>query len=288
MKKILFPTDFSKPAKYALNVAVSLAKREKAEIVLLHSLNTVQQFIDISLSSTGDMTLPGMQPEVVMEVIKNQKSRAEKEMQDLVNELKSQNLLVSSHIISQALDTELNDFIDSHQIDFIVMGTKGASGLEEAFIGSNAQKIVRISKVPVLTVNGHIADFDVKNVHFFSDFIEDAVVGRLPEAVSFAKYFKANFKAIFINTPTYFEESLVVEKRISSVIEKQKFKNIPFEIFNAFDIDEGIIKYANNHQTDIIVMVTHGFKGLKKMFNDNVTESVVNHSKIPVLVYHTK
>ncbi len=73
MKRILFPTDFSDAADNALKVAIDLARDTVSELFILHSLNSAQQYVDLSLSSAGDITMPGMQPEIVMEAIEEEK-----------------------------------------------------------------------------------------------------------------------------------------------------------------------------------------------------------------------
>ncbi len=286
MRRILFPTDFSDAAKNALSVAVSLAKKLNAELYILHSLNSVQQYVDISMSSAGDITMPGMQPEIVMATIAAQKERVEKNMKALVSDIDKQGFPVKTFITDSELDFEINEFTEKHTIDFIVMGTHGASGLREAFIGSTAQKIVRKALVPVLTVNDSCEKFLVKRVVCSADFTESAINEQLLRIRNFANYFGAELDLVYINTPSYFEETSTVNQRMDEVIDQYGLTGCTKHIYNAFDIDEGIIAFAEQQNADVIGMVTHGYRGIKKLFSDNVTESVVNHSKIPVLTLH--
>jgi len=286
MKRILFPTDFSDAANNALKVAISLAKGSEAELYILHSLNTAQQYVDISLSSAGDITMPGMQPEIVMAAIEAEKKRVSIKMEETVKIAKMDGIIVVSELIQQSLSSEINDFIDDKRIDFVVMGTHGASGLREAFIGSTAQRIVRTAKVPVLTVNNDYVDFEINKIVCSSDFLEDQINDQLPRIQKFAGLFDAELQLVYVNTPTYFEETIVVENRMQEVCKEQGLTNVSHFIYNAFDIDEGVIAFANKQNADVICMVTHGYRGVKKLFSDNVTESVVNHSQIPVLTLH--
>lgn len=288
MKRILFPTDFSEAANNALNVAVSLAQSANAELFVLHSLNSVQQYVDISLTSAGDITMPGMQPEVVMEAIKQQKERVQNQMNDLETALTNDGVQVKTFIVDTELEQEINEFTDKHEIDFTVMGTHGASGLREAFIGSNAQKIVRKSKVPVLTVNNKCDSFNIKKVACSSDFTESPINEQLLRIKNFSDMFLADLDLVYINTPSYFEETNTVEQRLNDVINAYGLEGASTNIYNAFNIDEGVIAYAQQNDVDVIAMVTHGYRGMKKIFSDNITESVVNHSNIPVLTLHIR
>lgn len=286
MKRILFPTDFSEAANNAFNVALSLAKQTKAELIILHSLNSVQQYVDISLTSAGDITMPGMQPEVIMNAIEEERKRVDQKMAKLIDSVEKMGISVLSYVIDEALENEVNNFSRTHNIGFIVMGTRGASGLREAFIGSTAQKIVRKAHVPVLTVSHNFEGFTVKNMVYCSDFSEDQINDQLPRVKQFVDFFNAQLHLVYVNTPSYFEESSVVMSRMKNVAQLYGLENSTHHIYNAFDIDDGVISFANMIEADLITMITHGYRGVKKLFSDNVTESIVNHSKFPVLTLH--
>jgi nucleotide-binding universal stress UspA family protein len=286
MKRILFPTDFSDAANNALNIAIILAKSLDAELHILHSLNSVQQYVDISLTTAGDITMPGMQPEVVLAAIQQETDRVNGKMKALENELISTGITIKTEVIQQALDFEINEIIHDNKIDFVVMGTHGSTGVKEAFIGSTAQKIVRIAKVPVLTVNVSSEAFKIEKIVCCSDFTEEQINEQIPRVKRFADIFNAKLDLVYINTPTYFEETKTVLDRIAQVKIDFALDDCDAHIYNAFDIDEGIINFASEQNADVISMITHGYRGVKKLFSDNVTESVVNHSEIPVLTLH--
>ena len=286
MKRILFPTDFSEAANNALNIAIHLAKQVDAEIFVLHSLNSAQQYVDISLSTAGDLTMPGMQPEVVLAAMEEEKKRVSGKMDALIETLKGQKVKVSHQIVQQGLEHVLNEITESEKIDFIVMGTHGSSGLREAFIGTNAQKIVRIANIPVLTVNEKCDDFTIKKIVYCSDFTESQINEQLPRVKKFAEIFDAKLEMVYINTPTYFEETKTVNQRMREIMEQYNLPNVGINIYNAFDIDEGVIDFAKEQDANVISIITHGYRGVKKLFSDNITESVVNHSEIPVLTLH--
>ena len=286
MKRILFPTDFSDAADNALNIAILLAKQVDAELFVLHSLNSAQQYVDISLSTAGDLTMPGMQPEVVLAAMEEEKKRVTLKMDELIVSIKEKGVQVNNQIIQQSLEHVVNEITESEKIDFIVMGTHGSSGLREAFIGTNAQKIVRISNVPVLTVNNNCDNYQIHKIVYCSDFTEGQINEQLPRVQKFAEFFSAKLELVYVNTPTYFEETKTVTQRMNEVISKYDIKEVGIHIYNAFDIDEGVIDFAKEENADVISIITHGYRGVKKLFSDNITESVVNHSEIPVLTLH--
>lgn len=286
MKRILFPTDFSPSADEAMQVAFDLAKSAQAELVLFHAMNTVQQFMDLNVTSGADLMLPTIQPELVNDLVESHKKMTQQKMNKCIAKAKQHDVWHRVEISEQSLDACLHDIINDLNIGFIVMATSGASGISETIIGSNAQKIVRNATVPVLTLRNPKAGLKIEKIAFYSDFIDENICNQIPRVQHFADWFKADVDFVFVNTPTYFEPSHVVQPRMREVLNKYDVHVEKGSIYNDFDIAEGVINYGKHNDISVIALVTHSFSGLKKLFNDNVTESVVNHSKIPVLSLH--
>jgi nucleotide-binding universal stress UspA family protein len=137
-KHILVPTDFGEPAQHALDVAVELARQFDAKLSLLH---VYQVFVPLPYGE--GFTWP----------IEEIALRARAHVQELVNKTKahypncdgvSQPGIVWERVLGQASECG---------VDLIVMGTHGRRGLPRALIGSVAEKVVRMSPVPVMTVS---------------------------------------------------------------------------------------------------------------------------------------
>ena len=161
MKKILVPTDFSKEAENALKVAAQLAKKENSEIYLLHMLELPLQEVD-AMSSHSAL------PEAMFFM-----KLAHQKFENLMASDYLEGITVHETVKS---DTNFGNIIDKcHElnIDLIVMGSHGASGFKEMFVGSNAEKVVRTSDIPVLVIKNEHTSFNVKNFVFASDFKND-------------------------------------------------------------------------------------------------------------------
>ena len=288
MKKLIFPTDFSDAANRAFKVALRMTAQMNGELYVLHSLNTAQQYVSLSLSSTGDPTMPGMEPEVLMETIKQQKDSAQAKMELVEARAEEIGVSVQTEISEGDFQDDILDYASKWNIDYIVMGTNGAEGFQEAIVGSNAQMVVRKSRIPVLTIHDSFDEFDVRKIVFASDFSEDNVNQRIPEIKELSDLFKAELHLLMVNTPAYFEETKDSLQRMKDVANEYNVLESKSYVYNDFNIDEGVIHYSEMINADLIILVTHGFKGLKKLLSDNVTESVVNHSNIPVLSFHTQ
>lgn len=146
MKKILVPTDFSDQAKFALKLAVEIAKRSDAELTLLHVVEIPGQ---TSFNTMGEATnIDGMEGVFVMKMIEQGKKKLAK--------LKSDDLLEGVNLKTELKAGNayynISSIVNEYEPELIVMGTSGSSGVDEILIGSNAEKVVRNAKCPVLTL----------------------------------------------------------------------------------------------------------------------------------------
>jgi universal stress protein A len=144
--RILFPTDFSEPAAEARKYAIALADRLGAELHLLHvAVPPVIPFPDATTSWT--MPATGLKSEV---------EQAEQRLAQEITSWGEARRGVSTVIIGSAVD-EIVKYANEHQIDLIVVGTHGLTGITHLLIGSVAEKLVRVATCPVLTVHprGH-------------------------------------------------------------------------------------------------------------------------------------
>lgn len=139
--KILCPTDFSEPARRALEAGIELADKFSAELVLVHVLSPVPAI------AAGGYNLEKVRGDLEKE--------ARELMKKTVAELSAKNQAVSSHIVD-GVGTRPSEYIvelaEKEEADLIVMATHGQSGWGRVFFGSVAEKVVRLAECPVLTV----------------------------------------------------------------------------------------------------------------------------------------
>ena len=171
-----------------------------------------------------------------------------------------------------------------HDCDLIIMGSHGATGFKEMFIGSNTEKVVRYSEIPVLVIKQEIPNFRVDNFIFATDFSEET---KRPfnEAVKFANKIDANIHLVYINTANKFKTTEEAEKKMSNFLEGMESKTFNLHIYNDRTIEEGILNYAQSIDAGLIGISTHGRKGLAHFFNGSLSEDIVNHAKRPVITF---
>lgn len=142
-KNILVATDFSESAKQALELGIYLAQKHQASLTLLHTFEAPIQVYD------GMYALP------MVDFITPVREAAEKQLDETLKELRKQVPEAKGVLASGVAWQEILRTAEEIRADVIVMGTHGHRGLVHALLGSVAEKTVRMSPVPVLTVRAH-------------------------------------------------------------------------------------------------------------------------------------
>lgn len=272
MKRILVPTDFSKHAEYALRVAAQIAKQNNCEIILLHMLELPQQ--------AGDAIGSGHKiPEIMFF-----KDAAINNLENLKYADYLEGIPVSEIVIFEKTFEGVLSISKKNDIDFIVMGSHGASGFQEMFIGSNTEKVVRMSEVPVLVIKNQTDEFKASNFVFASDF-SDEIKKPFKKVIEFASTFNSHLNLVMINTPNSFKSTIIAEKMMSDFMKNFNYPNHSFHIYNDVNVEKGIINFSNKINADLIGMCTHGRTGLAHFFNGSISEDIVNHAVKPIITF---
>lgn len=272
MKRILVPTDFSKHAEYALRVAAQIARKNNSEIFLLHMLELPTQGSD-ALSSGADI------PQIMFF-----KDRAINKLDELMNVDFLEGITVSEIIQFEKAFEGIIEVSKKNEVDLIVMGSHGASGFEEMFIGSNTEKVVRTSDVPVLVIKNETGEFKADNLVFASDFSEE-IKKPFKKLVELATIFNSHLNLVMINTPNSFKSTAIAEKIMHDFIKEFNYTNYSMHIYNDVNVEKGILNYASSVNADLIGMCTHGRTGFSHFFNGSISEDLVNHAVRPVITF---
>jgi nucleotide-binding universal stress UspA family protein len=272
MKKILVPTDFSPQAENALKVAAQLAKKHNCEIHLLHILEIPMHKVD-ALSSYNNL------PEAVFFM-----KLAHKRFEELTSKDYLQGITYYEHVEFHEIFKGIFQVCKKDNIDLVVMGSHGSSGLKEMLIGSNTEKVVRTSATPVLVIKNEHKTFKVDNFVFASDFKDESKV-PFEKAIQFAKKFGSKMHLLMVNTPNKFMTTADANDRMEGFIKDFKFKKYSLNIYNDNTIEQGIMHFSQSISADLIGMSTHGRQGISHFFNGSISEDLVNHAKRPVITF---
>ncbi|GGD82892.1 universal stress protein [Planktosalinus lacus] len=274
MKKILVPTDFSPQAEKALKVAAQLAKKHESEIYLLHMLELPLNLIDQANSSSG-----GSLPEALFFM-----KLAHKRFKEVLESDYLEGITVYETVQFHEAFDGIIEVAKENEVDLIIMGSHGASGFKEMFIGSNTEKVVRTSNIPVLVIKNGLKEFKIDNFVFATDFSEECKK-PFKQAIKFAESVGAKMHLLFINTATNFLTTIEAKEVMDKFLSGIEIKNHSLNIYNDTSVEKGVLNYAQAIDADLIGMATHGRKGLSHFFNGSVSEDLVNHAKRPVITF---
>jgi nucleotide-binding universal stress UspA family protein len=282
MKKILVPTDFSKPSMFAVEVAADIAKKANAEVTLLH---VVEEPVSSSLNVEGQIAAEENWEEKIYTMKLIEKSK--KQLTKLVEDSRFDGIKVKQELRMGSPYHGMNTIITEKKVDLVVMGTAGRSDLEHMIIGSNTEKIVRMAHCPVLTMHAKPASKEFRNIVYATAMDKDEeVFSRIVRTTQ--KLYDSTIHLVRINTPGNFQRDVVVKRYMQDFAKKLQLKNYTVNVFNDVSEEEGIIYFADSIDADLIAMATHGRTGFAHVLAGSIAEDVVSHSKRPVLTFVTK
>lgn len=274
MKTILVPTDLSPLTDMALSVAVTLARTYQADVILLHSVVYPMPMLTPTFAEALPITT----------------ERTLANYADLEEDARKQLLAFAANpayagvTIIPTLITDGQTMVEAivdRPAELIVMASKGASGLEEFLIGSNAEVVVRYAHCPVLVVKSPIAHFQPENVICAID-IDERLKAVHPYPFQLGEQGLHQF--LYVMTPSDNRDPDGIREWVNTFAAAKGIAEFEFVIRPAKTIPEGIINYAEDVEADLIVLYTHGHKGLQHLLAGSVAEDVLNHTSQPVLI----
>lgn len=275
MKKILVPIDFSECSANALKVAASIAKKQDADIIALHM---------IGLSEA--MSIGGAKEEYeIIQYIK----LVEKRFQEFLDKDYLEDINITDTVYNYQNFSAINDIAKEHDASLIIMGSHGTSGFNEMFVGSNTEKVVRTSEIPVLVIKGEPKNFTLDHAVFVSDFNTKSV-NVYKRAMEFFDIFKTKVELIYINLPAdKFRSDKQLQKRFRDFMEEVEDGRLDrlddIVIYNDYSVESGVFNYSETSRASLIAIPTHGRRGLAHFFSGSIGEDIVNRSDIPVITF---
>lgn len=276
MRKILLTTDFSDNAWNAIFTALKVFANEKCEFTILHAYEPSM----LNLLDSKNQKRLGV-------IYDSLSQYSQQEMQEVLNYLEtnhhnpnhSVNGISKAATLTEAIEEESKE----KDMDLLIMGTQGATGAKEVFMGSNTVKAIKtVKNIPILTVPSAYNFQRLKDIIFATDFMQQYEKHGLQPLTDLAKLWDANVKIAhvavsFVLNDTQKKNKSVLEQRLKGL--KYDFVEIPFttSISNALDtyvdtIDDGFLSIIRHHHTF-----------WQKIIGEPVINKIAFHSNIPVL-----
>jgi nucleotide-binding universal stress UspA family protein len=277
MKKILVPCDFSKPAINAYRYALDIAAQSKGTVYLL---NVIELPV---LHDTVLMPVLNFEEELLKEL----KTKAVAQFKKMMDKYSADGVKVVFEVKFGAVARMIQDHISKQSIDLVVMGSHGASGFREFLIGSNAEKMVRNSPVPVLVIK----DFNkgpITKIVFPNTLETENQEDLVMKVKALQNFFKAHLYIVWINTPLNFTSDRITIERLNKFAKRFMFKDYSIQVFNCEEEERGILQFTQQIDGNLIAMGTHSRKGVAHVLSGSLAEDVVNHAQKPVWTYSIK
>jgi nucleotide-binding universal stress UspA family protein len=271
-KKILLPTDFSDNAWNAIIYALKLYANESCKFYLLHSIKMKVS----TMSNLSNRLLDTMGNTAMKKILEL------KRMVERVNANANHEFEII--LVDEDLKDSIEFSIKKHQIDMIVMGTKGASGAKEFFFGSNTVKIIsKVRLCPILTIPDQFDFTEPKKIAFPTDFNRFYEEKELSSLKDIADLYNSEINIVHINDEEHLNE---IQEHNSKVL-KNYLKNyehhfywIPSYTKKSQDIN-GFIK---EQKIDMLAMVNYKHSFIEKITREPIIKIIGFHPIVPFLV----
>ena len=280
MNKILVPTDFSEQANNALNFAAEIARQQGADLTLLH---VVEYPYHSSLSTTGTWDVNSLDGEEKLYVLMMMQ-KAKEQLEQAVAAEHLADITVHPVLKVGSPWKTLTQTLEESNADLIVMGTQGASGMQEVLVGSNTEKAVRNATVPVIAIKEPVQLSAISNIAFASNLQQghDDLIKNLKVLQAI---FNATLHLVRVNTPNSFMTDREVKRAMDVYISLHEIEDYTEHTYNDITEEDGIVSFAEDYDMDMIAIATHGRTGFLHLLSGSVAEDVVNHSKRPVWTF---
>ncbi len=264
MKNILTPTDFSACAIEATKVTLALAEFTGAKMHLVHTITKNKNRI-----SSVDLE---QEHRNVNTLFKEWIKQAGEKRVDIITSCMEGNLVQN-----------IQEYIDTNTIDFVVMGSHGASGKNEYLIGSNTQKVIRKVHCPVFIVKDSMANYGLGKIVFASNF-DPSERPAFQYLLDFVRPFNPEIHLVAINTGSWFGQPyLLVKECMDDFVKMCAPLTCKTHFYRNLTIEGGIRQFSEEIGADLIAMSNINKHPLKRIFSGSNVEALVNHSKAPVL-----
>jgi nucleotide-binding universal stress UspA family protein len=273
IKKILVPTDFSDTGMLAVDHAAMLARLTKAEMILVHVLPLNPYYFEI--------------PEPVM-LIDNRQELVKLVEQKLAHTAEKISIGDSIHptyqVTTGRVANEVMRIAQEEKADLIIMGTHGAKGFEELFIGSNAHKIVNLAPCPVLTIQEHAKPIGFKTIVLPIDRSAHSRE-KVEVGITLAKIYGSGIHILGLlesSDEGEYDKLQIVLDQVEHAVDNG---GIPFSrhTVKGDHLAAEALKFADSINADLIIIMTEHESKLTGIFLGPLAKQIVNHSRIPVL-----
>jgi len=273
MKKILVPTDFSDAAYNAILHAIFHAKSTGASLTIVHAY---------LMPPTGTAVMVD-----ITEMLRKNAEEGLDQLKETVDALEAAQGVDIKYKAKHGTVTDvLQRMTEEKNIDLVIMGTQGASGITEKFLGSNAAAAARNLKVPVLAIPAEKPSAKVNKIVIATDLKKLNKEGLFAPVDDLAKAHQAEIR--FLHVRKTDEETNQKESEAFKAQVTEAFKGVSpvFTFIFENDIEDGLSDALEKDGADMLVVIRRERGFFQSLFHSSVSQRCVNEASLPVLVLH--
>ncbi len=275
MKNILLPTDFSDNAFNAMEYAAQLFKDEDCTF---HLLNTYTP-IAYNVATVADSYSTMMIEEITRENSVNGLDEVAEKLKEKYNNPKH---VFKKHAALNLFISEVKAMVEEQPIDLIVMGTKGATGAKEIFLGTNTLRTIKNAKCAVIAVPEDFKYEPPKEILFPTDFKFSIKNKFLPllKSICYIHISRLNILNVYFGEPL-----TVAQERVKDDLDSY-FKNSAhlFHITQHVDVVEAVEEFQIKYKINFMVMVHNKHDFFENLLFKPVIKKLVCHTSVPFMV----
>jgi nucleotide-binding universal stress UspA family protein len=270
--KIILPTDFSKNARSAIEYAIGMFSYEDVEYILLNTFEDPYTTTDIIIS--------------IKDILSRQSKEGLKKEYDYFKKKYPSDLFV---LKKQTKFGKLSDAINSisknENIDYVVMGTKGSSGMENVFLGSTTLDVIKKTNCPTLVIPENTIYAPPLKIALATDYNELKNNTAFNPLTKIAKQY--NSEILIVNVSS--EAELVSPKEeINGINMHYTLEKIPHHFYDITHVDivEGLVQFNHKHDVDMIALISRHHSFFERIFHNSITKQLTKLADVPLLILH--
>lgn len=274
--KILVPIDFYEQSMVALGQAVNLAKIKKSAIVLLSVIKEQSIMQTLFTDDTSDEL----------------KVKVKEKLDSIALEYsKKHGINVDAMVSKGKIYEQINEVAEMISADLIVMGTNGSQGRSSKIIGSNAERVVRLSKCPVITIKGKDHRNGCENIILPID-LEKETKQKVTYALEYARYWNATIRVVSV----VLRDNQAVRTKLTKNINQVKNFIIKAGVKCTAELIEGekkqtlgdfVFEYGKRFDADLIMIMTKNEDSFSNTISDTA-RYIINNSEVPIMSIRPK
>ena len=270
MKTFLVPVDFSATSVNAAEYAVALTKEISGVEIILYNV-----YSHLSFSTLAE------KEENSRKVVTD---RELKKLQRKLDSSDTQNISVESE--EGSFIENIEKYILSNHIDFVIMGITGSSRIKQVFMGTNTLNVIRHINIPVMIIPPKAKFNGLKNVLFTSDFKDVARTTPFDSLRKVLDLFKPNLNILNVDSEHYIELTDEYKIERAAMEDKLTTYNPEFAFLRAYDFLDGIDRFVEAKDIDALITVPRKHSFLSQLFKTTHTKKLAYHSHIPIIAIH--